>query len=90
MLFKLPVLNLPTGDVCLEESLIIKAYSSLHSKIKFVLSFSEVAAANASKLILANCVLYLDYILDLYEVTLGYIEKIKYFYQFLYYSSGDL
>lgn len=57
MLFKLPVLKLPTGDVCLEESLIMRAYNSSHSKIKFVLSFSEVAAANASKPVLEYCML---------------------------------
>lgn len=57
MLFKLPVLKLPTGDVCLEESLIMRAYNSSHSKIKLVRSFSEVAAANASKPVLEYCVL---------------------------------
>lgn len=54
MLFKLSVLKLLTGDVCIEESLIMSVYSSLNSKIKFVLSISEVAAADASKPVLAN------------------------------------
>lgn len=57
MLFKLPVLKLPTGDMCLEESLIMRVYSSLHSKIKFDLSISEVAATNAGTPVLANCIL---------------------------------
>lgn len=57
MPFKLPVLKLPTGDVCLDGSLIMRVYSSLHSKIKFVFSISEGAAANAGKPVLANCVL---------------------------------
>jgi len=48
-------------------------------------SISEIAAANASKSVLANCVLLLDYILDLYEMKLGNIEKIKYCYHFFYY-----